>query len=40
MGHMAARWVLQNVYQQENLDVRQHIFKPNFVDRDSVAPPG
>ena len=21
MGHMAARWVLQNVYQQDNLDV-------------------
>lgn len=40
MGHMAARWVLQNVYQQENLDVRQHIFKPNFVDRDSVCAPG
>ncbi len=40
MGHMAARWVLQNVYQHENLDVRQRVFKPNFVDRDSVAPPG
>ena len=39
MGHMAARWVLQNVYKHENLDVRQHIFKPNFVDRDSVSPP-
>ena len=39
MGHMAARWVLKNVYQQENLDVRQRVFKPNFVDRDSVAPP-
>jgi LacI family transcriptional regulator len=37
MGHMAARWVLQNVYQQENLDVRQRVFKPNFVDRDSVS---
>jgi LacI family transcriptional regulator len=40
MGHMAARWVLQNVYQQENLDVRQRVFQPNFVDRDSVCPPG
>jgi len=40
MGHMAARWVLQNVYQQENLDVRQRVFKPNFVDRDSVSAPG
>ncbi|HJY39125.1 MAG TPA: LacI family DNA-binding transcriptional regulator [Steroidobacteraceae bacterium] len=40
MGHMAARWVLQNVYQHENLDVRQRVFKPNFVDRDSVSAPG
>jgi hypothetical protein len=39
MGHMAVRWVLQNVYQHENLDVRQRVFKPNFVERDSVAPP-
>ena len=36
----AARWVLQNVYQHENLDVRQRVFKPNFVERDSVSPPG
>ncbi len=40
MGHMAARWVLQNVYQHENLDVRQRVFKPNFVERDSVCAPG
>jgi LacI family transcriptional regulator, galactose operon repressor len=40
MGHMAARWVLQNVYQHENLDVRQRVFKPNLVERDSVSPPG
>ena len=40
MGHMAARWVLQNVYQHADLDVRQRVFKPNFVDRDSVAAPG
>jgi LacI family transcriptional regulator len=40
MGHMAARWVLQNVYQHENLDVRQRVFEPNFVDRDSVSAPG
>jgi len=37
MSHMAARWVLQNVYQQENLDVRQRVFEPSFVDRDSVS---
>ena len=40
MGHMAARWVLQNVYKHDNLDVRQRVFRPNFVDRDSVSAPG
>ena len=37
MSHMAARWVLQNVYQQENLDVRQRVFEPSFIERDSVS---
>ena len=37
MSHMAARWVLKNVYQQENLDVRQRVFEPSFVARDSVS---
>jgi len=37
MSHMAARWVLQNVYQQENLDVRQRVFEPSFIARDSVS---
>jgi DNA-binding LacI/PurR family transcriptional regulator len=39
MGHMAARWVLQNGYKHEDLDVRQRVFKPNFVERDSVCAP-
>ncbi len=39
MSHMAARWVLQNVYQQENLDVRQRVFEPSFIERDSVSGP-
>jgi LacI family transcriptional regulator len=38
MSHMAARWVLKNVYQQENLDV-QLAFEPRFIERDSVARP-
>jgi LacI family transcriptional regulator len=37
MSHMAARWVLQNVYQQEDLDVRQRVFEPSFIERDSVS---
>jgi LacI family transcriptional regulator len=39
MSHMAARWVLQNVYQQDDLDVRQRVFEPSFVKRDSVGQP-
>ena len=37
MSHMAARWVLRNVYHQENLDVRQRVFEPSFIARDSVS---
>jgi len=37
MSHMAARWVLQKVYQQEDLDVRQRVFEPSFIERDSVS---
>ena len=37
MSHMAARWVLKNIYEQENLDVRQQVFEPTFVARDSVS---
>lgn len=39
MSRMAARWVLKNVYEQENLDVQQ-AFEPSFVARDSVSRPG
>ena len=39
MGRMAARWVLRNVYQPRT-STTQRVFKPNFVERDSVAPPG
>jgi LacI family transcriptional regulator, galactose operon repressor len=39
MSHMAARWVLKNVYQQEGLDVHQQVFRPTFVSRDSVSQP-
>jgi LacI family transcriptional regulator len=39
MSHMAARWVLRNVYQQEGVEVQQ-MFEPNFIARDSVARPG
>jgi len=35
MGHMAARWVLKHVYEQEH-DVQQ-VFEPKLVERDSVA---
>jgi LacI family transcriptional regulator len=39
MSHMAARWVLKNVYEQDGLDVRQQVFEPSFVARDSVGRP-
>lgn len=38
MSHMAARWVLKNVYQQANLEVQQ-AFEPSFIERDSVSRP-
>lgn len=38
MSHMAARWVLRNVYQQVHLDVQQ-AFEPSFIERDSVSRP-
>ncbi|HEY5806419.1 MAG TPA: LacI family DNA-binding transcriptional regulator [Povalibacter sp.] len=38
MSHMAARWVLKNVYQVRNVDVRL-AFEPSFIARDSVAGP-
>lgn len=38
MSHMAARWVLRNVYQQTSLDVQQ-AFEPSFIERDSVSRP-
>lgn len=38
MSHMAARWVLRNVYDQEKLDVQQ-AFEPRLVERDSVGRP-
>ena len=39
MSHMAARWVLRNVYEQEDLDIHQQVFKPTLIERDSVSPP-
>ena len=36
MGHMAARWVLKNVYNQDKLTI-QTIFKPEMVVRESAA---
>lgn len=36
MSHMAARWVLKNVYDHKKLEVQQS-FEPTFVARDSVA---
>jgi LacI family transcriptional regulator len=39
MSRMAARWVLKNVYQQQTLDIDQHVFEPRWVARDSVARP-
>lgn len=38
MSRMAARWVLRNVYQQDNLDIQQ-VFEPSFIERDSVSRP-
>jgi hypothetical protein len=38
MSLMAARWVLKNVYEQD-LQAPQHAFEPQFVERDSTAPP-
>lgn len=38
MSHMAARWVLRNVYQQAHLEVQQ-AFEPSFMERDSVSRP-
>lgn len=38
MGHMAARWVLRNVYEHSGIDVQQS-FEPRFVQRDSVSRP-
>ncbi len=35
MGHMAARWVLKHVYEQDQ-EVQQ-VFEPKIVERDSVA---
>jgi LacI family transcriptional regulator len=40
MSHMAAQWVLKNVYQQEDLDIHSQVFRPTFVSRDSVSNPG
>jgi LacI family transcriptional regulator len=39
MSHMAACWVLRNVYQQEDLEVQQ-AFEPTFVQRESISRPG
>ena len=36
MGHMAARWVLKNVYNQDQLEI-QTIFEPEMVVRESAA---
>jgi LacI family transcriptional regulator len=36
MGQMAARWVLQQVYQQSSIAVQQ-VFSPHLIPRDSVA---
>ena len=38
MSHMAARWVLKNVYLQDTPNVQQ-MFEPRFIERDSVGPP-
>lgn len=36
MGHMAAKLVLKNVYQQKNLTIN-HFFEPALINRDSIA---
>ncbi|MBU2924118.1 LacI family DNA-binding transcriptional regulator [Colwellia sp. 4_MG-2023] len=36
MGHMAAKLVLKNVYQQKNLTIN-HSFEPALINRDSIA---
>lgn len=36
MGHMAARFVLKNVYQQKNINTKHH-FEPSLISRDSIA---
>jgi len=38
MADMAARWVLKNVYEQQQIEIRQ-AFEPKLVSRDSVARP-
>jgi len=38
MSRMAARWVLRNVYGNDQLDI-QHVFHPKLVTRASAAPP-
>ena len=35
MGHMAAKLVLKNVYQQDKLTI-QHCFEPTLISRDSI----
>lgn len=35
MGRMAARWILRNVYEQPDLEIR-NLFKPELIARDSV----
>ncbi|MCF4008878.1 LacI family DNA-binding transcriptional regulator [Rheinheimera sp. UJ63] len=35
MGHMAARWVLSQVYQQADTEVQQ-VFEPHLISRDST----
>ena len=36
MGHMAARWILKQVYKQNSITVQQ-VFNPQLIPRDSVA---
>jgi DNA-binding LacI/PurR family transcriptional regulator len=36
MGRMAARWILKEIYGQEDLDLQLH-FEPEVVARGSVA---
>ena len=35
MGHMAAKLVLRNIYQQKNISI-MHSFEPTLITRDSV----